>query len=607
MKRPLVLLLLAAACARGPVAAPPAPAEPAALEPGRVTPEDSARANALYSEARARFDARDYAAADSLASLVVEAYASAPSAPEALWLSARSAVQLGARTRAKEAIGRYAALFPEGHPQRLSARILLADLLVEELDAWAAAETLLAAEPRLTGAQRDSAARVLRQAVALLSLRDVQDLIARHPARSPFSALLYTERALHLAADARVAEARSAAERALDQGALPEDAARAREILRAREAARRGPPTLAAVLPLSGHLAPFGRSLREGIELAFEEHRRLTGDSIGLVIADDSSSAQLSAQRLAELEARGVLAVVGPVAEEGLRAAALRRTEPDLVLLSPLAREARELGSNVYSLWMSLEDLERLARTLAQWGVRQMGARRIGVVFPADPTGYRQYDAFAQEARLQGAEILAAEPYPPDVTTFEAPLSRLDSVKPEAVYAVATTPRAVVQLAPQLSYYGLRGIQILGDPNWADPEALRLLDPRFINGTVAATYFDRWSPESGWPRFVDMYEARYRKGLGNNVIPALGYDAASLLLRAVPSEVRGPSVLARRLRQAIPYRGATGLLRVEGDRIVREPVVVEIRDRQVFRAYPRPIQRPPAPADTLSLPPGRRR
>lgn len=600
------LACIAVACARPPAPEAPTPEPIPVLEPGAATPEDSARARALYAEAETRFQAGDLFAADSLAGIVVDQYASTPWASDALWLRARAAREQGALTRAQEALARYVRLFTPDHPRRLSARVLQAELLLEAIEPWAAADTLLAAGPRMSAALRDSAAPLLREALGMLTLSDVSALLARHPARSPFGAMLHAERALHLAAEGRMDDARSAARRALDWGPLPADAVRAQEILRAGAAA---PPTIAAVLPLSGHLTPYGRGLLEGITLAVEEHNRTTGDSIQLVVVDDSSSHELAARRVAELEARRVLGVIGPVSDDGLRAAAQRRTSPDLVLVSPLARQIEHLGPNVYSLWFSTADLERLARTVAEFGVRQMGARRVAVVFPGDAIGYTQYNAFAQEARLHGADIIAAEPYVPNATTYEASLSRVDSVNPEAVYAVATDPRTVIQLAPQLSYYGLRGVQIFGDPNWADPDAVRLLDPRFLNGTVVATYLDRFSPESRWPEFEDLFEARYRKNLGSNVIPALGYDAASLLLRAVPAGIRQPGILARSFRHGLPYRGATGVMQVRGDRLQREPVVVEIRDRQVFRTYPHPIQRPPEPepSDSVPAPPGRRR
>lgn len=597
---------IAIACGRAPAPGPPPPetAPPPAVA---LSAEDSARAVALFVEAEALFRAGEFFRADSLAGIVVEQYAGTPWAADALRLKARALREQGALTGAREAITRYLALFPEGDPRRASAQIFLAKLLLEGIEPWPAAETLLAAEPRMTGTLRDSAASLLREALGLLSLSDVNSLLDRHAARSPFSAMLHAERALQLAAEGRADEARAAAERALDSSPLPLDAGRARQILRARE--QSGPPMIAAVLPLTGHLAPYGRGLLEGITLALEEHNRNARDTVHLVVVDDSSSQAAAARRVPELEARGVLGVVGPVADEGVRAAATRRASTDLVLVSPMAREGDLGGANVYSLWVSTYDLERLAGTIAEWGVRQMGARRIAVLFPGDPMGYTQYEAFARSARLHGAEIIAAEPYVSDATTYEAPLARIDSVNPEAIYAVATGARAVIQLAPQLSFYGLRGVQVFGDPNWVDPDVVRLLDPRFLNGAVIAAYMDRWSPESAWPRFEDLYEARYRKGLGSNIVPALGYDAASLLLRAVPTSMPVPGVLARSLRRATPYRGATGVMQVYGNGIRREPVVVEVRDRQVYPAFPHPIQRPPEPAtaDSLRSPSGRER
>lgn len=371
-------------------------------------------------------------------------------------------------------------------------------------------------------------------------------------------------------------------------------------------AAATRPPAIGAILPLTGSLAPYGQRLREGIELAVSQHNRAIGDSVRLVVLDDSGSYSLAAERLAELEALGVLGVVGPVGEEALRTAAARRKAQDLVLIAPLGPGGWEwgLGSNVLGLWFSTDDLALLARKLAEFAVREMGARRIGVIFPDDALGLAQYRSFAEEATYWGAEIVGAEPYDPRATTFEGPLTRLRDVNPEAVYAVAASPQVAIQLAPQFSYYGLRGVQIFGDPNWIDPEVTRLVEPRFLNGAVVASYLDRWLPESGWNRFAFEYEMAYGKSLGDNLLAALGYDAASLLLDAVPRSVRSREPVAGALRALGPYRGATGVLHVQHDGVRREAWILEVRGRQVVRAVPRPI--PPRPPTVPSPDPSPR-
>lgn len=379
-------------------------------------------------------------------------------------------------------------------------------------------------------------------------------------------------------------------------------AADAGEISPAESAAPARPVVIGAILPLTGSLAPYGHRLREGIELALAEHLRAGGDSVHFVVLDDAGSDDLAAERLAELEALGALAAIGPVSEHGLGAAAARRRDDDLVLVAPLAACTPDFGRNVFCLWFSTEDLVMLARRLAEFAVREMRARRLAVIFSNDAAGLAQYRAFAEEAAYLGGEILGAEPYDPAATTFEGPLTRLRDMNPEALYAVAASPQAAIQLAPQISYYGLRGIQIFGDPNWIDPEVIRRVQPRFLNGVVVASYLDRWLAESGWHDFAMAYEIWYAKSLGDNLVSALAYDAASLLLEALPQSFGRRGGLAHSLRAAGPYRGATGTLRVLGEHVEREPRILEVRDGQVIRAVPRPIPPRPAAARTPEPP-----
>ncbi len=116
---------------------------------------------------------------------------------------------------------------------------------------------------------------------------------------------------------------------------------------------------------------------------------------------------------------------------------------------------------------------------------------------------------------------------------------------------------------------------------------------------------------------MERYEAAYRRTL-NNPLPALGYDAASLVLASLPRRDATPGAVALRFSFLDGLRGATGVFSVYGDEIVRSPYLVMIRDGRLVPApmafeYTMPIPVPPRPPepDTTELdeeepPPGGR-
>jgi len=155
-----------------------------------------------------------------------------------------------------------------------------------------------------------------------------------------------------------------------------------------------------------------------------------------------------------------------------------------------------------------------------------------------------------------------------------------------------------------VAFYGLdsAGVQVFGDEAWANAEVRRVVPARDLEGVIAASYFppDRASSATD-PAFVELYEARYRKSL-DNLLPALGYDAANLVLQALPNRLYSPDALALRFGFLTGIRGATGMLSVRGGEIIRTPYVVTLRGGRLEPAphpweYEMPVPKPPLPED----------
>lgn len=339
------------------------------------------------------------------------------------------------------------------------------------------------------------------------------------------------------------------------------------------------PAVLGVVLPLSGspYLKQYADLVLEGVQLAVEEGEQGGRSRVELVVLDDGGDPARSSALVRELESRGAVAVIGPVLSTGVAAAAGARSDSSLALLSPTASEVPAGQAHVYSLNVSDEEG---GVALAEYAVAA-GLRRVALLYPKLPDFERQARAFAAALTARGGQVVADVPYDSGTTTFEQPLKQIGERSPDAIY-IPAPERDVRQIAPQIEYYGVRqlGVQVLGSEAWTREEVRRLVDPRYLEGVVAATPLLQTSSEVGWREFVVLYEQRYRRTL-DNPFPALGYDATRLVLEALRSGGAERAEVARRIAETRGLRGSTGILSVQAGRLVRRPFLVRIQGREL--------------------------
>ncbi|MGK7311110.1 MAG: ABC transporter substrate-binding protein [Candidatus Longimicrobiales bacterium M2_2A_002] len=426
------------------------------------------------------------------------------------------------------------------------------------------------------------------------------------------------------------------------------------------------PAVIGAVLPRSGPrvLVRYADWLLEGIQLAIEEAERQQGRRIDLMVADDSGGVGTDAAVRA-LERGGALAIVGPLLPRQLAAAAAARDNPRRVLISPTAagtpewpeaytlsssdgRGAQALGRyagdvgfgqaallyardreyelKAQAFAVEFESLGGEVRAMVPYdsGTTTFGPhmdRILEAVAPRDPLGVDRAlvdslitlgiirdrmaaDTMSRERLLRMTGMLAPSdtamgPEPGAEDPWDGARQR-----PFALY-VAAARQDVPKIAPQVAFYGLdsAGVQVFGDEAWASAEVRRVVPARDLEGVIASSHFppDRAAATAD-PEFVALYEGRYRRSL-DNPLPALGYDAANLVLQALPNRMLRPDALARRFGFLAGIRGATGQLSVRSGRVVRTPYLVVTRGGELEPApfpweYEMPVPVPPKPDST---------
>jgi ABC-type branched-subunit amino acid transport system substrate-binding protein len=328
-----------------------------------------------------------------------------------------------------------------------------------------------------------------------------------------------------------------------------------------REPAREAPLRVGVIATSSGSavLQQFGQAVLDGARVAAAE-RTTPRREVELVIRDDGGTAAGAARALRELEQAGVTVIVGPLVDDALMAAANARTSPNTLLVSPTA-VSQPAQRNAYAL--NVVDA-RGGTALGEYARRYT---RVGVLYPRTPEHMPQARAFMEAYRAGGRGTVTEAGFDPGATNVASQLTQLRNARVEAIF-LPGTERHLQLVLPQIDYFGLGAVQMLGNDAWLS-EGMRGTPSRLLEGAIVATPLYRESPELAWQDFVRLYEGRYRRTL-DSPIPALGYDAVQLAVRAAAGTATGE------------YRGATGLMSVQQEGITRRPFLVRIQDGRLI-------------------------
>lgn len=338
----------------------------------------------------------------------------------------------------------------------------------------------------------------------------------------------------------------------------------------ARAPAREAPVVrLGVVLPQGGSLQPYATAILEGVRVAAAEHERTGAHRVELEVRPASTAAEVSGA-VRELASAGVVAIIGPLIDENVIAAARARPDPGLVLISPTGTQD-PAQPNAYALNVS-DTLG--AGALAAYAVRAGG--RAGILAARAPDAAAQARAFRNAyQRSTGGAAPVEVTYGSGTTTYAEQVRELREAGVRTLL-IAGSESDVRQVLPQLRYYGLDA-EVLGSGSWATADGLRRVGLADLEGAVVAVPFLEETAGGGWQRFRDAYEQTYRRSM-ENAIPALGHDAALLVLGALPSGTVDAGAVRRAVTRPRRVAAATGELVVSATDLARAPLLVRVQD-----------------------------
>lgn len=338
---------------------------------------------------------------------------------------------------------------------------------------------------------------------------------------------------------------------------------------------------IGVLLPLSGRYAAFGERVQRGMQMAQEKFR--PSIPVRFIYRDTAGDPEVSAQQLSDLAIRErVLGIAGPLVGVAAESAASRANSERLPMLT-LSQKEGLAASSLYVFRNSLTP-QLQVRALVKAAIEDFGLTKLAMLTPETNQGELFASFFEQEVLRQGGTLAAAETYAVNQTDFRRQVRLLRGLDPDAPDEEETEAQKfdeygnpvlfekdpppfqalflpdyadrISLLAPQLAFYGLEGVQLLGTNGWNDPTLLKQAGA-FVEGAIFTDGFFRHSPYPFIQEFVDNYFELY--GEEPTVLDAQGYDIAGILLHVLTEfNIRTREDLRRGLSDVQNYPGVTG-------------------------------------------------
>lgn len=352
--------------------------------------------------------------------------------------------------------------------------------------------------------------------------------------------------------------------------------------------------TVGAVLPLSGRFAVYGQKALQGIQAALGFLTAPTdtqpATEFRLVVKDSGADPVQAAQAVRDLsETQQVITIIGPIFSRTTRAAAEAAEESGtpIISLSP-DPEIPALGRNVFR--RSLLDAQQITALVRLIFDRFMMSR-FAFLYPDNPYGKEMMNLFWDEIDKRGGEVVAVESFPPGQTDFGPQIRAMVGLNRKMTQEELTLKEAGVDielqpivdfdalfipadfqtvglLAPQLAFYDVNEVLLVGSDGWNSPWLVELGE-HYVEGALFTGGFVRDLENPQIRSLSEKYWLTFGEDPQSLAVQA--YDAARIIRAGIESGVvRDRSDMREYLMNLEDFPSAEGLLTTDENGDIRQ-------------------------------------
>lgn len=294
---------------------------------------------------------------------------------------------------------------------------------------------------------------------------------------------------------------------------------------------------IGANLELSGGVASYGQSAKEGIELAIEEINKegINGKKLKLVTVDNKSDAAEATNGALKLATQDkVVAMIGAATSTNTLAQVQIAQDNKIPLITPTATNATitnkdgKLNDFVFRTCF----IDPFQGTVAaNFATNDLKVKSAAVLIDSSSDYSKGLAAsFKKNFEANGGKIVKEEAYVAKDTDFRATLTNIKSANPEYIF-VPGFYEEVGLIIKQARELGLN-VPIMGGDGWDSPKLVEIAGVNTLNNTFITNHYSSGDSDKKVQDFVTAFKAKY-DGKSPDAFTALGYDTVYFLADAI--------------------------------------------------------------------------
>lgn len=303
--------------------------------------------------------------------------------------------------------------------------------------------------------------------------------------------------------------------------------------------------------PVTGGAAVYGQNVQNGAELAVKEINAaggINGSQIEFKFEDDEHDAEKSVNAYNTLKDWGMQILMGTVTSNPCKAVKDKTFEDSMFELTPSASSLDVLGNgNVFQVCFTDPNQGiASAQYIGQKGI----AKKVAVIYDSsDVYSSGIYAKFAEEAKNQNIEVVAAEAFTADSKSdFSVQIQKAKDSGAELVFLPIYYQEAtlILKQAADIGYkpifFGCDGLDgILGVENF---------DTSLAEDVMLLTPFAADASDEKTQKFVTDFKAAYKAAVPNQ-FAADAYDAIYIIKAAIEKAGATPDMSTKDICEAL--------------------------------------------------------
>jgi branched-chain amino acid transport system substrate-binding protein len=326
---------------------------------------------------------------------------------------------------------------------------------------------------------------------------------------------------------------------------------------------------------ITGQGAGYGEAITNGIKLALSEINAKGDVAIDLKIEDSSGKqdqALAAAQKL--INSEQVVAIIGPTLSNEMKVVGPEANASGVPIMgtSTTAKGITQIGKYVFR--NSLPESQAIPASIGK-AVKKHNLKKVALLYGNDDVFTKSgFDTMKEVSEKLKLQIVTVQEFQKGQADYKAQLTKIASLKPDAVFCSALYEEGAVILA-QARKMGLK-VPFVGGNGFNSPKVIDIAKDA-ADGLIVAT---PWFADRNDPK-VKAFVAKFEKTYGKkpDQFAAQAYDAFYIMTNALKAAGKADRDKLRDAMAATKdFQGVLGKFSFDAERdVVMDPNVLVIK------------------------------